>query len=126
MMQRVKRQSRREPTIALINVVFLMLVFFLVAGSFAPPLDPDLTLVKTQDLDTTQPPQALVINAEGELSYEGSSIESVLSVAQNFQDKPIRIIPDQDLSANTLIARARELRAAGVPRVIIVTEEALP
>ena len=30
--------NRREPTIALINVVFLMLVFFMVAGTIAPRL----------------------------------------------------------------------------------------
>ena len=41
----LKRQKKhREPTIALINVVFLMLIFFLVAGRIAPPLDADLQL----------------------------------------------------------------------------------
>ena len=41
----------KEPTIALINVVFLMLVFFMIAGTLAPPLDPDLSLIKAEDLD---------------------------------------------------------------------------
>ncbi|HBR39356.1 MAG TPA: biopolymer transporter ExbD, partial [Sulfitobacter pontiacus] len=37
-----KSKPQREPTIALINIVFLMLVFFMVAGTLAQPLDPDL------------------------------------------------------------------------------------
>lgn len=35
-----RQKSEREPTIALINIVFLMLVFFMVAGTLAAPLDP--------------------------------------------------------------------------------------
>ena len=42
-----KSKPQREPTIALINIVFLMLVFFMVAGTLAQPLDPDLKLVET-------------------------------------------------------------------------------
>ncbi len=34
-MRRARTASKREPTIALINIVFLMLVFFMVAGTLA-------------------------------------------------------------------------------------------
>ena len=39
-------KTEREPTIALINIVFLMLIFFLVAGTLAQPLDSALKLVR--------------------------------------------------------------------------------
>ncbi|HBT01217.1 MAG TPA: biopolymer transporter ExbD, partial [Citreicella sp.] len=39
MMRKVRQKTEREPTIALINIVFLMLIFFLVAGTLAQPLD---------------------------------------------------------------------------------------
>lgn len=48
-MRKAKTSSRREPTIALINIVFLMLVFFMVAGTLSQPLDKDLSLVRTAD-----------------------------------------------------------------------------
>lgn len=51
-----RQRSKREPTIALINIVFLMLVFFMVAGTLAQPLDPELKLVKTEELDGIAPP----------------------------------------------------------------------
>ena len=46
-----KPKRQKEPTIALINIVFLMLVFFMVAGTLAQPLSRDLELVKTSDLE---------------------------------------------------------------------------
>ena len=41
-----RRKSQSEPTLPLINIVFLMLVFFLVAAQVARPLDPTLELVE--------------------------------------------------------------------------------
>ena len=63
---------QREPTIALINVVFLMLVFFLIAGTVAAPIDDELSLIKTRDLDGTSPPEGLVIHADGRLEAAGA------------------------------------------------------
>ena len=59
-MRRIVRRKKGEPTIALINIVFLMLIFFLVAGTLAQPLDGDLELVATSDLEGREPPEALV------------------------------------------------------------------
>ena len=53
--------KKPEPAIALINIVFLMLIFFLIAGTLAPPLDKDLTLVRTAGLEGREPPDALVL-----------------------------------------------------------------
>ena len=48
-MIRVRKRPTREPTIALINIVFLMLIFFLVAGTLARPLERELRLVQAQE-----------------------------------------------------------------------------
>ena len=126
---RAKRQSnRREPTIALINIVFLMLVFFMVAGTLARPLDPDLTLVRTVDLEGRAPPDTLVVHQNGRLSYRG---EDMASATAFFEARPedagnvVRLVPDAELSARTLVNLANELRAAGAERVVIVTERGL-
>ena len=75
-MRRRKSKSHREPTIALINVVFLMLVFFMVAGSLAPSMDPSVRLVEASDLEASPPPDALVIRADGSLSFRGAELTS--------------------------------------------------
>ncbi|GGO53887.1 biopolymer transport protein ExbD [Roseovarius pacificus] len=127
-MIRVRKRPTREPTIALINIVFLMLVFFMVAGTLAQPMDGDLSLVRTEDLEGRAPPDALVVHDDGRLSYRGEDIDSVASFFDRLDEAnrtEVRLVPDRDLSAETLVAVAAELRGSGAERVFVVTERGL-
>ena len=123
-MRRKRARADREPTIALINIVFLMLVFFLVAGTLARPLDKGLTLVRTADLDGTAPPDALVLHADGRLTLRGADVAPEASLPEGGAEV-VRIVPDRAVPAARLVTVARELRAAGAGRVVIVTERGL-
>lgn len=124
-----RQRSKREPTIALINIVFLMLVFFMVAGTLAQPLDPELKLVKTKELDGIAPPDALVVHADGRLSYRGADVasaEAYLSAREaEGEEIAVRLVPDRDLDAGALVTLTAELRRAGAARVLVVTERGL-
>ena len=130
-MRRAPIRTKPEPTIALINIVFLMLIFFMVAGTLAPPKDPDVTLVNTNDLDSREPNYALVITADGALRYRGAPVsDPTLYLADlefGGEEAPhiARILPDRDAPATALLAVARDLRAGGADKVMIVTEKAL-
>ncbi len=127
-MRRARTRTRREPTIALINIVFLMLVFFMVAGTLAQPLDGDLKLIRTADLEGRAPPDALVIGADGALSYRGARIPSPAAFMRRQEDRvapAVRLVPDRELRARELVRITRELQVAGAGRVLIVTEKAL-
>ncbi|PVA10578.1 biopolymer transporter ExbD [Pelagivirga sediminicola] len=127
-MRRAREKSRREPTIALINIVFLMLVFFMVAGTLAQPLDRDMKLIRTADLEGRAAPDALVIHEDATLSYRGTQILSPAAFMARQEDRAapaVRLIPDRDLPARDLIRITRELRSAGAERVLIVTERGL-
>ena len=127
-MARKPRRSQGEPTIPLINVVFLMLIFFLVAGQISPPLAADLSLVRTAELEGRAPPDTLIIRADGEMQYRGEPVASAAAFASTLpEDKraAIRIVPDRDLAAQTLVSIAAELRGAGAKSVRIVTERGL-
>lgn len=129
-MRRARRRTAREPTIALINIVFLMLVFFMVAGSLAPPLDNTLDLIDTRELESRAPPDALVVHADGRLSYRGADVASAAEWLTRAEGEEgdggsIRIVPDRELPAAKLVALAGELRSAGAERVLIVTERGL-
>ena len=70
------QRRKRDPSIALINVIFIMLIFFLIAGTVAPPLDTDLQLVDTSGLEGREPPDALVLREDGTLSFRGTLIDA--------------------------------------------------
>jgi len=123
------RARAREPVVALINVVFLLLVFFLVAGTLAPPLAHDLRLVRTADLAAAPPPDALVVDAGGRVTFRGAPVTSVAAHVAGLDPEArarVRIVPDRDLPARDLVALGQILRAAGARRVVIVTERGLP
>lgn len=115
-------RKRAEPTIALINIVFLMLIFFMVAGSLAPPLDGRIELVDTKDLEGRAPPDAAVLLADGSLIYRGAPIDPEAIVAE---DPAARIVPDKSVPAKRLIEVTRALSAAGATSVHIVTSRGL-
>ncbi len=121
-----KQGGEKEPTIALINIVFLMLIFFMVAGTLAPPIDPDLKLVDTDALEQTAPPDALVIHSDGCLSYRNEPVASVDSYFDSLTDEkkelPVRIVPDRALMAKDLVRLGQQLTAAGAQGIMIVAE----
>jgi biopolymer transport protein ExbD len=120
-----KGKPQREPTIALINIVFLMLVFFMVAGTLAQPLDPKLTLVHTPDLESRAPPDALVVHADGRLSFRGADMPDAAAYMTGLDVEgraTVRLVPDRAFDAQALVTLSRALQAAGAARVMIVTE----
>lgn len=124
MIRHIRTNRNRDSTIPLINVVFLILVFFLIAGTIAPPLDPDLDLVNTADLEGREPPDALVLHQDGALSFRGRPIDAETFMA-NHDTGPVRIIPDRNASAPRLMEITSSLRRLGAASVFLVTEQAL-
>lgn len=124
MIRPAAKRRPRDTTIALINVVFLMLIFFLVAGTIAPPLDPDLALVETSDLEGREPPDALVLHADGTLSFRGAPTDPQTHMVDH-DPGPVRIVPDRNVPASRLVEVTGTLRRLGAPSVKVVTERAL-
>lgn len=120
-------RAAREPTIALINIVFLMLVFFMVAGTLAVPPDRDLSLVKTSDLEGREPADTLVIAPDGTLRFRGQPVGEATEVLDRLTGEAglARLLPDRDAPAAKVLSVARALRNGGAERVVIVTEKAL-
>lgn len=121
-----RRRGRADPLIALINVVFLLLIFLMVAGTVAPALSRDVELIDTSDPASRPPPDAPVILADGRLVLDGAETTAAdLARARLAEgETDIRIVPDRNLPARQLIGVISELRAAGATEVWIVTERA--
>lgn len=118
-------RPRGEPTIALINIVFLMLIFFLIAGSLAPRPDADVALVSLSEIATEPPSDALVMLADGSLRHAGAPLSREAALAQFGDAARVRLLPDRDAPAADLVAVAQALRAAGVGELVIVTERGM-
>jgi biopolymer transport protein ExbD len=129
-----RRGGGNEPTLPLINIVFLMLIFFLVAAQVARPLDADLSLVEMDGPDVTPPSDALVLHKDGRLTWLGSTvtIDQGLAAMRDIQKDgddagQLRIMPDRDAPALELLKIARAAHAASeTQKVMIMTEKSLP
>lgn len=122
------RRAKPEPTIALINIVFLMLIFFIVAAQIAPPLDGEVRLVSTAELENREPPDALVIMPDGLMKYRGALVTpahyvTIKQEANSDDLKAIRLVPDRELPAARLIDIGRQLRGLGAGKIMLVTEQ---
>lgn len=126
-LRRPSKRRQSEPTIALINIVFLLLVFFMIAGALAPPLDQGISLVNAEDLEGRAPPDAAVVFPDGRMTYQGIEVDvaGYLSQLGKAGEDGVRIVPDRDLPAKFLTRLVGELRDAGAAKVWLVTEKGL-
>jgi biopolymer transport protein ExbD len=122
------QRRRADPTITLINVVFLMLMFFLVAGTIASPPPADLRLVHLELADPLVPPDVLTMTAAGTVIWQGAPADPAAYVASLPPEAQgvARIMPDRDAPAAALIRLASTLRAAGATELRIVAERSIP
>jgi len=115
-----------ETTISLINIVFLMLIFFLVAGQLAPPQDSNVDLSRAAEAPPLPPPDALYVRRDGSLVYRGEAVTAAAYFAirppsDREDDRVIRLGADANLLAGTLLDHVSAIYAAGAARVVIVT-----
>lgn len=124
------RPSRkRENTVALINIVFLMLIFFLVAGTLAPAPDKDVDFITLAATDPASPPDMLFVRADGTLTWRGEAMtlsDHVLRWQslrqQGSEPVPLRIAADRSLPAIELLDAIDDLRKAGIDRIVLIAE----
>lgn len=130
-LERDKPTRKMETTISLINIVFLMLIFFLVAGQLAPPLDSAVTLTDALDAESLPPPDALFVHADGRLTFRGADISADAFVADRrvrlTTDAPeILLAADRELDARKLVEVVDALKQAGAAWVKVVTRRIAP
>jgi biopolymer transport protein ExbD len=114
------RRRPAENIVPMINVVFLLLIFFLMTAQIAPP-DPFTVTVPASDAGDPAPgPAVLYVSATGELAYglaRGDAVFAVLDPAT-----PLLIRADTALEAAELARLLTRLAAVGLTGVALVTE----
>ncbi|MDX1653716.1 MAG: biopolymer transporter ExbD [Candidatus Competibacteraceae bacterium] len=115
--------------IPLINVVFLLLIFFMIAGQLSSP---DALVVDPPSSREAGParkgPLTLLIDRQGRLALEGSTLEEAQlasALGQRLSEEgagtTVRIKADARLEAGRLIEVMDRLREAGAEELLLLT-----
>ncbi len=115
-----------DALLPLSNLVFLLLMFFIVAGQLSDTPLPDLPGVGDQ-AGNEQPQADLVVTAAGDWQVDGQTVGSKgLPDALPAPDResPLKIAAEQDIAMEDLEALLRVLEDSGYEEVILLTEPA--
>lgn len=106
-----------------INIVFLILLFFLVGGTIAETPNPDILPPITLQSNSTNPPQdALYVDATGETQFHGQvqTVESFIATGAKANEQ-LLIVADRRLPAHALLKVIAKLNVAGLTDLKLVT-----
>jgi biopolymer transport protein ExbD len=127
--RRVRRPTR-ENVVPLINVVFLLLIFFLLTGTLrrAASLEVEPPVVAVgEEAEPVDAP--LVIDRSGRLAWGSEEIERATLVARlaaRPAAAPLRVRADARLPARLLLPLLERIREAGVTEIELATREGAP
>lgn len=114
----------------MLDVVFIMLIFFIVTATFVRETGIDVTRPDAQTAQTqTRPPILIAISAEGEIWFDKRRID-IRAVRANVEralaENPeggVVIIADTKSETGILVEVMDEARLAGAPAVSIASEQ---
>ncbi len=124
-------RSPVEASLALINVVFLLLLFFVVAGTIVYQHDRSIVPPTSILLNPGKAPaDAIYIDAEGTLTFRTKEqvpaeiARAVLAAEEaggGAVARTMQVVADRRLKARTLLAIVKDLKAEGLQSLSIVT-----
>jgi len=113
------RRRVRGDAVAMINVAFLLLVFFLLVAQIAPPEPVEVTLPEAKDGTPVAGETVLHVGPDGELAYGATRGEAVFAALADAarEEAPLPLRVDRDFDGQALAALLARLRAAGITDV---------
>ncbi|MFT5434015.1 MAG: biopolymer transport protein ExbD [Myxococcota bacterium] len=125
-----RSQIREQLSIApLIDIVFLLLVFFMLTSTFLKPEAIELTLPSTESSDPTdEPPIRIALARDGEVSLNGEVVEFrelralLLPLLDGNPDLPVGLSADAAASVQQMLDVVDEVRAAGGHNLAVISQ----
>ena len=128
--QRSHKKNDDERILPLINVVFLLLIFFMITGRFSKPEPLDVAPAQSRtEMTTESSNRVILINAEGRIALNGDILDDpqfkakVTAVAQSQKENAprMRIKADERAPAERVIEVMEWLRDAGFNEITLLT-----
>lgn len=130
-MPQPERREMGENVIPLINIVFLLLIFFMLTGTLAAPdpieIDPPEA---RQDLRAAEEPEQglLLLSAAGDVAFEGDAThmealpEMIRARLEENENLRLTLKADAGVQASRLLDVMDVLRDAGAERILLLTQ----
>ncbi|MEP4196428.1 MAG: biopolymer transporter ExbD [Aliishimia sp.] len=103
-----KEKQQLDVSLAIVNIVLLLIFFFLATGRLLNPVGPDLDLAETTELPLDQlPSPILVVGADGSWQLDGEDVaQDFLAIALDTLEQPVtlHLLVDRSAPANAMIA----------------------
>ncbi|WP_116599716.1 ExbD/TolR family protein [Primorskyibacter marinus] len=118
----IPRRAAREPVVPMINVVFLLLIFFLMTASLTPPDPLPLTLPQSASEAAADQANTLYLASDGRIAFgtlRGAEAETAAATGAS-----VLLKADRDAPAQALAALLTRLTRLGAQQVSVVTEAA--
>lgn len=131
-LQQPKKAVQQNSQLPLINIVFLMLIFFLLAGTIAPSYELDVAPPSAQQSPSeSRQVSTVYVSKDGEVSFQNGLTDIAglgAAVAQRPSNSPdtLRVAVDQETDGQLLIDVVAQLRGAGINHVYLVTRRGEP
>lgn len=122
---RPQKPIQLDVSLAIVNIVLLLIFFFLATGRLLNPVGPDLELSQTSELPLDQlPSPILVIAADGTWQLNGAELApELLDIAMQDLPEPVvlHVLINRQAPANALVAvmNRPELSQTGIKLVTL-------
>lgn len=125
-----KKKIPGENLVPLINVVFLILIFFLAASIIRPFSDKDIVLAKTDE--KTTPPnlnRLIFVGPDGPMLQQGAlaseaDMTNALDAWSGDKDKPVTVVSDHRIAAIEALKVVEVVRQSGFENINLLTQKA--
>ncbi len=122
-------EHRLDFSLTSVNIVFLLLLFFLTAGTLMQDSESAIRAPRTETLPLDRLPRPLlVVNRDGSLFLDGNptSVETLPSAAEGAPRSPgglpvLHVMPDRDLAADRFLQTVEAIRDTGLWTITLVT-----
>lgn len=127
------QRPRRKPDFSavMVSIVFLLLLFYLAAGSLIKQSELETDLPVTEDLPLERLPRPLLLVGSEGLLLDGRAIAQdrlvaeVRDAVETASGRPVNLLSDRAMPAAPLVMAISALRSAGLPvRILTVRRNA--
>lgn len=116
-----KKRQTGEPILPMINVVFLLLIFFLLSSQITPRAPFAVTPPRLETGNPSGSESLLFMAADGQLHFSGAQAKDALDVvlAQASELETLSLRADAQVSAREVAKLITKLRDAGIQSVTL-------